>query len=811
RTNNQELTTTFLFDLSLSGTTPKELTKRPDGIISLSPTFQDSNGEYLFHFEKPYAYDANGARTDNVLMQIGEDRSVPGKYYLKLTVDPTWLNDPARVYPVVIDPTVVHDTTTEFSAGTLDRVKDTGTGSVPSLETYYQELPADEHTVGLWHMNEGSGSSVADSSGNGNDGTATGTSIVSGKLNNARGGFDGGTTKIQTAAFLTHESDRQYTLSAWVYQTGGQGTFLVKESTWNDGFKFWGSIASLYFRAGDGTNAANIFSAVSTGASLNEWVHVAISRNSSVWTLYINGKEVSTTSNTTIGDTNVSSVLKIGNRDTTWDPEFQGQIDEVRISNIARTPEEIRAAASRRPSAVYTSDVIDLTDDVFSWTSLSWDEWGVATGDGETLYDDTSLVAQWNFNETSGTTADNAEGTAALDGTLSGFDSTTSQDADPDSSWTANNKRWGAGALQFDGVDSYVDAGSDSSLKFANADNFTLSAWINTSLDSSDDVIMGNSWSTKGYHLRITSANKLRFIVLSSGTDYLFSDSVSTLSPGWHHVVGIWNGTDPTTYVDGKLSSVAGTGGTLADFTAVTNFSIGNATGDSKYFKGTIDSTRIYSRALPAHEILSNYNSTNIEFQTRVGADTSPDDGDWDAWSSVSGETAIESFDTIESATRIYNTLIADSSTNQTWHKANNAIESPSDTTGTDGRLPLGSTGGDTTNIHSPSVIKDGSTYKMWYSGYDGTNYRIYHATSPDGLTWTKYDNSIESPSDTTGTNGRLPLGSTGGDTGRSTYSSIIKDGSTYKMWYTGHDGTTNRLFYATSPDGLTWTKYDNS
>ncbi|MBT5634514.1 MAG: hypothetical protein HOJ23_02900, partial [Gammaproteobacteria bacterium] len=132
---------TYLFDLDLSGTTPKELTKRPDGVISLSPTFQDSNGEYLFHFEKPYAYDATGARTDNVLMQIGQERPQPGtenqelttNYYLKLTVDPTWLNDPARVYPVVIDPTVVHDTTTEFSAGTLDRVKDTGTGSVPSL------------------------------------------------------------------------------------------------------------------------------------------------------------------------------------------------------------------------------------------------------------------------------------------------------------------------------------------------------------------------------------------------------------------------------------------------------------------------------------------------------------------------------------------------------------------------------------------------------------------------------------------------------------------------------------------------------
>jgi len=63
------------------------------------------------------------------------------------------------------------------------------------------------------------------------------------------------------------------------------------------------------------------------------------------------------------------------------------------------------------------------------------------------------------------------------------------------------------------------------------------------------------------------------------------------------------------------------------------------------YSNTVIDSTRIYSRALPAHEILSNYNSANIEFQTRVGADTSPDDGDWDAWSSTTGETAIDSMD----------------------------------------------------------------------------------------------------------------------------------------------------------------------
>ena len=38
-----------------------------------------------------------------------------------------------------------------------------------------QQYTPDANTVALWHMNEISGSNVADTSGNGNDGTATGT------------------------------------------------------------------------------------------------------------------------------------------------------------------------------------------------------------------------------------------------------------------------------------------------------------------------------------------------------------------------------------------------------------------------------------------------------------------------------------------------------------------------------------------------------------------------------------------------------------------------------------------------------------
>ena len=36
------------------------------------------------------------------------------------------------------------------------------------------------------------------------------------------------------------------------------------------------------------------------------------------------------------------------------------------------------------------------------------------------------------------------------------------------------------------------------------------------------------------------------------------------------------------------------------------------------------------------------------------------------------------------------------------------------------------------------SVLFDGNIYHMWYSGNDGVNFRIGHATSPDGIIWMK-------------------------------------------------------------------------
>ncbi len=102
--------------------------------------------------------------------------------------------------------------------------------------------------------------------------------------------------------------------------------------------------------------------------------------------------------------------------------------------------------------------------------------------------------------------------------------------------------------------------------------------------------------------------------------------------------------------------------------------------------------------------------------------------------------------------------------------------------------------------VFFPTVLIVGSTFHMWYTGDDGTHYRFGHATSPDGLTWTK---------DTL--NPVLDLGPAGSWDNASILAPFVRfDGAIYHMWYSGVDGIYWRIGYATSPDGIIWTKYDD-
>jgi len=124
----------------------------------------------------------------------------------------------------------------------------------------------------------------------------------------------------------------------------------------------------------------------------------------------------------------------------------------------------------------------------------------------------------------------------------------------------------------------------------------------------------------------------------------------------------------------------------------------------------------------------------------------------------------------------------------------------------------------DTDGISYPYVIRDHVTYRMWYSdlkcaacsGISIFFSTIRHATSTDGIHWVKDTSPV------------LKSGSyqkSWDDAG--VYSpTVIYNGSAYWMWYSAYNtNSVNGLFgvatmtigYATSKDGLSWTKSEDN
>jgi len=107
----------------------------------------------------------------------------------------------------------------------------------------------------------------------------------------------------------------------------------------------------------------------------------------------------------------------------------------------------------------------------------------------------------------------------------------------------------------------------------------------------------------------------------------------------------------------------------------------------------------------------------------------------------------------------------------------------------------------DSWRVNHHDVYFDGTTYKMWYTGETPPPQRhglIGLATSTDGITWTK--DTLHNPV--------LPLGPPGSWDSQTVSSSVvIFDDNIYKMWYGGLFGNAFRIGYATSPDGISWTK----
>ncbi len=94
-------------------------------------------------------------------------------------------------------------------------------------------------------------------------------------------------------------------------------------------------------------------------------------------------------------------------------------------------------------------------------------------------------------------------------------------------------------------------------------------------------------------------------------------------------------------------------------------------------------------------------------------------------------------------------------------------------------------------------VLKDDESYKMWFQVEN--NDSIFYATSNDGIVWTEHPGPVLEPG---------PAGSW--DEIEADGPMVIKESGLYKMWYSS-DGSPAQIGYATSPDGINWTKYEGN
>jgi len=234
------------------------------------------------------------------------------------------------------------------------------------------------------------------------------------------------------------------------------------------------------------------------------------------------------------------------------------------------------------------------------------------------------LFGFWNFEEGSGSIADDASGNGNV-GTL--------LPAGSEPVWTSG--RFGKG-LQFDGADDYVDAGNNNTLDFG-IGSFTISAWVKRGCVSCGMNAIAGRFSTSGYYVIFQDDNKIMFTTSANfvcppgqlciqvdAADRLISINTVT-DTAWHFIAVTrtvytqWNSTKKI-YIDGLPALPYGLGlsedgrrpenvGASADFW------MGNSDTEfgSAYFNGIIDNVQIYNRSLSSAEILAQYNAVSSD------------------------------------------------------------------------------------------------------------------------------------------------------------------------------------------------------
>ncbi|MFA6146107.1 MAG: LamG domain-containing protein [Patescibacteria group bacterium] len=212
---------------------------------------------------------------------------------------------------------------------------------------------------------------------------------------------------------------------------------------------------------------------------------------------------------------------------------------------------------------------------------------------GENFPDNVNLKAHWNLNDNDSSLQDSVGGN---NGTPVGTTRVTG--------------KWGK-ARSFNGTSDYVLVGDQPDLE--SMATLTVEAWVKTDENRLNKAIV-SKWQTgtASYILRTDNTpgneGKIGFSVYTSGATNVVS-SITVNDNKWHHLAGVYDGTNVKIYIDGvdSTTSPQTTSGSIAN--SEEEFCLGDTcnggVGQGNNFEGTIENVSIWSRAKSDSEIFS--------------------------------------------------------------------------------------------------------------------------------------------------------------------------------------------------------------
>jgi hypothetical protein len=285
----------------------------------------------------------------------------------------------------------------------------------------------------------------------------------------------------------------------------------------------------------------------------NTWYHVAGVYDGSNMKIYVNG--VLDVSSSQSGSLTSNSSFLIGAITAYSDSRyFTGMMDEVRVWNDARTVTEIRQ---------------NMYQELSNPAS------------------ETNLLAYYQLNETSGTSADNAEGTASYDGTLTNM---------AGNEWETSSAMFGPkNCLEFDGYNDYV-AVSTLSSAFTQG---TISFWIKPKATPANNArVLSDHWDDDEIYLA-SGVGKVATWHMIDGDELMSSNALPNNE--WTHVAITMDNTSSKLYINGVLDDESGPSETVISST----IEIGgySTSGNPEVVNGYLDEFRIWSDVRTEQEI----------------------------------------------------------------------------------------------------------------------------------------------------------------------------------------------------------------